>query len=400
MDERRYRVLLVSTHPVQYAAPVFRQMAQHPRLEILLAYCSLQGAEPGIDPEFGVPIAWDVPLLTGYPWVHVPNRSLRPGLGRFFGLLNPGLWRLVRAGGFDAVVAYTGYRYASFWIAAAAAKLHRKALLFGTDAHELRPRDRREWKSGFKRWFWPRLFRLADVVIVPSSRSVALMRSLGVPAERVMLTPYTVNNDWWAKQAERVDRAAVRREWGVPEFAPVVLFCAKLQRWKRPQDVLGAFAKADRSEAHLVYAGEGPLRADLQAQANTLGVAERVHFLGFANQSQLPAVYRASDLLVLPSEYEPFGVVVNEAMLCGCAVAVSDRVGAGYDLVRMGETGFVFPCGDVDALAGILRENLPARERLQQMGEAARKRLESWSPRESIEALAQAIERAVQLSRN
>jgi glycosyltransferase involved in cell wall biosynthesis len=114
----------------------------------------------------------------------------------------------------------------------------------------------------------------------------------------------------------------------------------------------------------------------------------------------LPAVYRASDLLVLPSEYEPFGVVVNEAMLCGCAVSVSDRVGAGYDLVRMGETGFVFPCSDVDALARILRENLPARERLQQMGKAARKRLETWSPRESIEALAQAIERAVQLSRN
>jgi glycosyltransferase involved in cell wall biosynthesis len=209
-----------------------------------------------------------------------------------------------------------------------------------------------------------------------------------------------VHNNWWLKRAGEVDRVAVRHQWRVPECAPAVLFCAKLQRWKRPQDVLRAFARANVPDAYLVYAGEGPMRHELQAQAATLGVAERVRFLGFANQSQLPAVYRASDLLVLPSEYEPFGVVVNEAMLCGCAVAVSDRVGAGYDLVRPGETGFIFPCGDTDALAQIFRETLPAPARLQQIGAAARRRLESWSPRENIEAMAQAIERAMGFAQN
>ena len=65
-----------------------------------------------------------------------------------------------------------------------------------------------------------------------------------------------------------------------------------------------------------------------------MGVADRVRFLGFVNQSGLPAVYAASDVLVLPSSYEPFGVVVNEAMLCGCAAIASDRVGARFDLVK------------------------------------------------------------------
>src|SRR5262249_31333957 len=210
-----------------------------------------------------------------------------------------------------------------------------------------------EWKPLVKRWLWPWLFRLADVVIVPSSRGVALIRSLGIPVSRVMLTPYVVNNDWWIEQSECVDRAAVRRDWGVVKWAPIVLFCAKLQPWKRPQDVLRAFAKANVLGAHLVYAGEGPQRQELETEAKALGVAERVRFLGFTNQLQLPAVYRASDLLVLPSQYEPFGVVVNEAMLCRCPVAVSDRVGAGYDLVHPSQNGFIFPCGDVDALAGI-----------------------------------------------
>jgi len=391
-------VVFVCSHPVQYMAQLFRGMAQHPKLDIMVAYCSLQGADRGVDPEFGIELAWDVPLLDGYPWVLIQNRSLRPGLGRFWGLVNPGLWKLVRTGEFDAVVIFTGYVYATFWIGATAAKRNRKALLLASDAHELRSRGQQAWKARFKKWLWPRLFRLADIVIVPSSRSVQLMRSLGIPPERVVLTPYAVHNDWWLERAGEIDRAAVRRQWRVPECAPAVLFCAKLQPWKRPQDVLRAFARANVPDAYLVYAGEGPMRPELQAEAATLGVAERVRFLGFANQSQLPAVYRASDLLVLPSEYEPFGVVVNEAMLCGCAVAVSDRVGAGHDLVRPGETGFIFPCGDTDALAQIFREALPARARLQQIGAAARRRLESWSPRENIEAMVQAIERARQFA--
>jgi hypothetical protein len=189
VGQRKYKVLLISSHPVQYASPLFRQMAQHPRLDIQVAYCSLQGAEAGVDPEFGVEVKWDIPLLEGYPWVHVPNRSPRPGLGRFFGLINPGLWKLVTRGDYDAVVLYTGYLYASFWIAVAAAKLRRVPILFGTDAVDLVPLDGQKWKVGVKRFLWPRLFRLASVVNVPSTGSVALMKSLGIPDERLVLTP-------------------------------------------------------------------------------------------------------------------------------------------------------------------------------------------------------------------
>src|SRR5690242_11454195 len=63
MPKDRYRVLFVATHPVQYQSPIFRRMAEHPRLHIQVAYCSLQGAEARIDPEFGVEVKWDVPLL-------------------------------------------------------------------------------------------------------------------------------------------------------------------------------------------------------------------------------------------------------------------------------------------------------------------------------------------------
>jgi glycosyltransferase involved in cell wall biosynthesis len=398
---RPLRVLLVASHPVQYASPLFRLYAQDPRLEILVAYCSLQGAEAQVDSDFGVEVKWDVPLLEGYPWVVLKSRLWRPRLGSFFGLFNPGIWSLIRRGNFDAVVFLTGYVYATFWMGMAAAKVSGVAVLFGTDAHDLAPRDNKSWRRWVKELTLPRLFRLADVVILPSSGGAALIRSLGIPEERVVMTPYCVDNDWWIAESKRADREAVRRSWGVPTEAPVVLFCAKLQVWKRPHDVLRAFAQADSPNAYLVFCGDGALRSALESEAKTLGIGDRVRFLGFVNQSGLPGTYTASDILVLASEYEPFGVVVNEAMLCGCPVIVSDRVGARFDLVREGETGFVFPMGDIGALSALLREVSHSPERIRRMGYAAREQMASWSPRQNLDALVMALDRAVQLqSRN
>ena len=392
--------MFVSSHPVQYLSPILQRLVNHSTLDVQTAYCGLQGAQSTVDPDFGIEVKWDIPLLEGYPWVQVPNRSWRPGLGRFWGLFNLGLWSLIRKGGFDAVVIFTGYRCASFWIALAAAKFSGKAVLFGTDATELDARDGKKWKSTFKRWFWPLLFRMADVITMSSTRGAVMMRDLGLPADRIVMTPYVVDNDWWSERAARVDRAAVRRAWGVPDEAPVVLFCGKLQPWKRPQDLLYAFAASGVPEAYLVFAGAGPLRHVIKSDAQSLGVDGRVRFIGFANQTQLPEIYRAADLLVLPSEYEPFGLVVNEAMVCGCPVVVSDRVGSRDDLVAPGKTGFVFPVGNVDALADILRRALSAPTELREMGDAARRRMLTWAPGDNINAVAVAIARACDLLGN
>jgi glycosyltransferase involved in cell wall biosynthesis len=392
MSERRYRVLAIASHPVQYAAPIFRLMARHPRLDFHVAYCSLRGAEAGHDPEFGRSVKWDIPLLDGYAWTHEPNRG--SGSESFFGLYNPALWKVIREGRFDAVLCYTGYLRASFWISYFAAKLSRTAFLFGTDSTGLTSRDGRTWKRAFKRLAWPWLFGLADQVIVPSSATRDLILSLGISCDRITLTPYVVDNEWWFEQSAAVDRSAVRASWGAEPEDVVVLFCAKLQAWKRPFDVLRAFAKSDRPTARLVFAGDGPLHAQLAAEASALGIASRVRFLGFVNQTQLPAIYTSADVMVLPSEYEPFAVVVNEAMCCGCPVIVSDRVGAGQDLIAPICPEFIFPVGDLDALAALLSGIPGDRPLLQRIRELGLAHLQTWSPQRNVAATVDAIELA------
>ena len=397
MPESRYRTLVICSHPVQYMSPLLRRMAQHSQIDLQVAYCSLRGVHSVYDPDFATAVQWDVPLLDGYNWVEIPN--IGTGAESFLGLCNPGLWRLIRRNNFDAVFCHTGYLKASFWIAFLAARLSGSFFLFGTDANSLAPRDSQSWKVTLKKALWPRLFALADQIIVPSSRTRDLMRSLGFAEDRITLTPYCVDNDWWAAQSARVDRAVMRSSWKVAPDSTVVLFCAKLQPWKRPGDLLEAFAAAGILRAFLVFAGEGPLRETLYQRAIDLGIADRVRFLGFVNQSQLPAVYKSADLMVLPSEYEPFAVVVNEASCCGCPVAASDRVGATTDLIAPVNPDFVFPYGDVPALTELLRRALSDPTELARRGQDAIRWMQSWSALENITGVLEAVERALSRAR-
>lgn len=396
----RMRVLLLCSHPTQYGSPMWRHLSKHPDLDVLVAYCGMQGAQTHVDPGFGVELAWDVPLLDDYSWVQIPNISpLSFKSSSFLGFINPGIWKLIRTGQFDAVAIFTGYMCVTFWIAIAAAKISGIPVMYGADATTLFPIDGRTWKIRVKKWLWPRLFRMADVVFAPSSGTAALMRSLNIPDGRIQLMPYVVDNDWWLEKAMNVDRRGVRSKWNVPENASVVLFCAKLQPWKRPADVLRAFHRAEIPNAYLVFAGEGPLRKELEREAQQLGIAENVRFLGFVNQSGLPAVYVSSDVMVLPSGYEPFGLVVNEAMLCGCGVIVSDRVGARFDLIKDGETGSIYPCGDIGRLAQCLQEALCEPSALQIQRNAAREHIAGWSPEVYVQNFIHAVSQA-QVSRS
>ena len=123
-----------------------------------------------------------------------------------------------------------------------------------------------------------------------------------------------------------------------------------------------------------------------------------VTFAGFLNQSEIPKAYVAADCLVLPSDSgETWGLVVNEAMACGIPAIVSDHVGCGPDLVIEGETGGVFPLGDIDALAHKIAHFASDADRLKAMGKEAQRRVMTYySVDRAVEGTLAAIHAAVQ----
>lgn len=400
MPGRPYRVLILTTHVIPYASPNYRAFANDSRMETLVAYCSLQGAEPGMDPEFGVQVQWDVPLLDGYKWVQVPNRSLRPRLGRFWGVWNPGLWKLVRSGGFDAVVIYTGYMCASFWVTVLAAKSVGIPVLISTDSTALQSREGKRWKEWLKPFIVRRVYSFVDAIMAASEAAKRLALQLGVPEKRIRVIRCGVDKEAWLASNGKFDRAAVRAGWNVPANAPVILYCAKLQPWKRPLDLLEAFSKANLPYAYLVFAGEGPQRGELEARVRALGLTERVRVLGFVNASRLPDFYQAADLFVLPSAYDPCPLVVPEAMFSGLPVILSDAVLGRLEMIDSGKSGYLYPCGNVGSLAEILMNVFADAQRLHQLKEGVRRQMESWTKEELLDCWFGAVEAAVQLRRS
>jgi glycosyltransferase involved in cell wall biosynthesis len=370
---------LVANHPAQYASPQFRLYSNDPRLDVTVAYCSLAGAEESHDPDFGASFAWDVPLLDGYRWTLMSDRPPRTGLGRMSRSVNTSLWSMIRRDRFDLVISYIGYRSASAWTAIASAKLRRIPLVLTISAHEARSLDGRSWKIPLKRTLLPIIYGLADGVFASSTRAKSHVSHMGVQAP-----------SFFRERAGTANRVVKRRSWGIPEGALVALFVGKLTRWKRPGDLLDAIARLPNTWA--VMAGSGVLRGELERKALQLGVSQRVRFLGFVQQTEMPEVLQAADVLVLPSEYETWGMVVNEAFAVGSPAVVSSACGSAGDLVIDGRTGFTFAPGDVGSLAEALARLDRDRELLARLGAAARERLDSWGPEQNRDAVVRAAQ--------
>lgn len=185
-------------------------------------------------------------------------------------------------------------------------------------------------------------------------------------------------------RAEQVE--AVRRRFP----GPLLLFVGRLRYYKGVEHLIRAMAGIPR--ARLLIVGDGPMRRPWGELTTALGAADRVHFLGEVPDADLPALYHACDVFVLPASQrsEAFGTVLLEAMACGKPV-VTTELGTGTSWVnRHGETGLVVPPADPDALAEAIRALLADADARRRMGEAARRRVEEEF---TLERMAAGVER-------
>jgi glycosyltransferase involved in cell wall biosynthesis len=352
------RLGIVLSHPTQYYSPWFRWLHTHTALEFRVFYLWDFGVASRRDPEFGVPLAWDVDLLSGYESEFVPNRAAHPGTDRFGGLRNPALPGRLAAWRPDAVLFF-GYRYASHLRAIASCRRRRVPLIFRGDSHLLGQPPLR----ASKRLLLRLLYRQFAAVTYVGAANRAYFEAFGVPPVRLHFAPHAVDHQLFDPHTVAHQEAA-RRLRAALGFAPerrVVLFAGKLLARKQPRALLEAFLAAPRPGVTLLFVGDGEDRAALEARAGTAGGAD-VRFLPFANQSEMPARYLLADLFVLPSlgGSETWGLAVNEAMHMGVPCLVSDVVGCQHDLVTDGETGWVFRAGDSAQLAAKLTASLEA----------------------------------------
>ncbi len=388
-----YRLAVVNSHPIQYFAPLYRMIETSPDIDITVYYCSREGLDRGhINPGFGREIVWDVPLLEGYRYKFLANLWGDRGVKGFLSLVNPGIISETRRGHFDAIILH-GHNFATNLLALIAAKLAGTRVFIRSETHLLL--HRRGLKRLLRKSVMTMFYKLCDACLYIGTLNRAFYRAHGVPEHKLFAVPYTVDNDFFITQAGQwaAAREAIRSEIGVPHSHPAILYASKLTPRKRPWDLLKAYARirAGGTAAALVYVGDGSERAGLAAYAGQRGIPD-VHFVGFKNQSELPKYYAAADVFVLPSENEPWGVVINEVMCAGVPVIATREVGAAADLVIDGETGHLYDCGDVAGLARALEAILTRPDVRQRMRLAALETIRGWNYDLSVAGIRAALQ--------
>ena len=375
------RLAIITTHPIQYYAPVFELLTQRKNIEIKVFYTWGSDARQKYDPGFGKNINWDIPLLDGYNYEWVNNTSHQPGSHHFKGIINPDLIEQINNYRPDAVLVF-GWAYDSHLKVLRHFK-NKLPVYFRGDSTLL------DQQSGFKallrsvflRW----VYSYVNHAFYVGTNNKAYFKNYGLSENELSFAPHAVDNDRFAQnRADEVSQ--LKLSLGIHETDIVILFAAKLEEKKSPQLLLEVFLKLQVNNTHLLIVGDGILQSALKAKA---AGNSNVHFLNFQNQTYMPVVYQACDLFCLPSKgpNETWGLAINEAMACGKAILASNKCGCAIDLVNE-NNGLIFNTNEPGALFKALKDLLTSKSKLAKQGSFSKQKIQAWN----FTSFAQAIE--------
>lgn len=392
-EERKLNLAVLTTHPIQFQAPLFQRMEADPGISPHVYFCWDFGVTEKFDEGFGKKIKWDIPLLEGYQYSFLRNYALRETSASFFGCVNPGIVSELRKGRYDAILIL-GWQVFTMVVGLFTAFLFKIPVLMRGENPLNQELLKPKWKLFLKRIILPPLFKRISYFLYISEENKEFYRYHGVPDEKLFFMPYAVDNERLIKTAEmlRPQREALRKKLlGINDARPVILFVGKLIEKKRPMDLLQAYERLvvnePQSKTELVFVGDGPLRDTLEKYAEAKKM-DRVHFPGFKNQTEVPEYYAIADLYVQASDVgDTAPLTVNEAMCFSLPIIISSRVGTCRDRVEEGENGFVFPFADISKLYEKISEVVSSPTQIKKLGGHSLEMIKKCSYEEDLATL-------------
>ena len=383
------KLAIITTHPIQYYAPLFKMLTKRGVISIKVFYTwsqSKQGAK--FDPGFGKNIQWDIPLLEGYDYTFVNNIATKPGTHHFRGIINPTLNAEVEKWQPDALLII-GWSFQSHL--KCMRYFHNKIPIFFRGDSTLLA-ERLGLKLLIRTIFLKWVYRHIDIALYVGTNNKLYFLRHGVKEKQLVFAPHAVENERFFDNDNIYSKKSL--EWryslGIKNIDVVFLYAGKLEYKKNPSLLIRAFIQIQPPKIHLIILGNGPLEKRLK---NKYEGINNLHFIDFQNQSQMPVVYRLGDVFVLPSKgpIETWGLSVNEAMACSRAIIVSDRCGCGVDLIENGVNGFVFKRSDEKDLIKKMNLILTNNDELLKMGNNSLQIIKQWS----FEKICDQIENAI-----
>lgn len=257
----------------------------------------------------------------------------------------------------------------------------RKAVTLESDSQDLA--SERDVKRFVKNFIYGLLFRLPAGFLPGGTRQSQYLARFGVGPSRRLVAQMTVDVTEIQSLASKVDRAEFRRSLGISESEFVVAFVGRLEPHKGVCEVLEAFRDERLSKnAKLLIAGSGSLDGRLQEACNLM---PNIRLLGQLGLERIVAVFASADLAIVPSKFEPWGLVVNEALACGLPVVATRAVGCVPDLIVHDENGFVIDSCDASLIADAVMKAKEVGARNGEMRRASLAKISNWTMERSAE---------------
>jgi len=377
------KLAVVTTHPIQYNAPLFRLIAERKKIDLRVFYTWSQSEGNDIyDPGFGIQKKWDIPLTEGYSFRFSENISATPGSHHHAGIDNPTLTAELLEYRPDAILVY-GWNFKSHL--RIIRNLGKKIpVFFRGDSTLLDLKLIPIYKRIAKKIILTNVYRHVSKALYTGLYNKAYFMNYGMDAEKLVFMPHAIDNERFGN-ARKEDVKQLRERLNIPPDHIVGLFAGKLEKKKNPLLLIRSFLQIYKPGQHLVMVGNGPLENEL----HQLCASEKnIHFLPFQNQSVMPAVYSMADFFILPSQgpEETWGLAVNEAMAAGKPVVVSDKCGCSIDLVK--DNGYVFESGNQKHLSDVLQVMYKkGKNELLNMGNISKQIIAQWSFEHCAEVL-------------
>lgn len=377
------KLAIITTHPIQYYAPVFKLLQEREKIEINVFYTWGTGAIQKFDPGFSKSISWDIPLLEGYPYEWVENTAADKGSHHFKGIINPDLIQQISSWQPHAILVY-GWAYKSHLKAIRYFK-NRIPVFFRGDSTLLNKQStlKNLLRSIFLKW----VYKQVDHAFYVGTNSKAYFKKYGLKEEQLTFAPHAIDNVRFMDNDE-TEALKLRTSLNIGKDDILILYAGKFEALKNINMLLNAFIAINNPYTHLLLVGNGVEELSLKNRAQQSSLSENIHFLDFQNQSYMPILYQAADLFCLPSLSETWGLAVNEAMACSKAVLVSDRVGAATDLVEQEYNGAIFKAQSLESLTGALHQLiLLGKKELMNRGANSKKIINNWTFQKQAEAI-------------
>ncbi len=202
---------------------------------------------------------------------------------------------------------------------------------------------------------WMLTYESTEVIVNSNYMKSELQRLFGLPFEKINVVPNGVNITNYSGIERDYD---FRRRYAM-DNEKIILFMGRLVYEKGVQYLIGAMPKIleHYHDAKLVIAGKGGMIDELRREAENLGISNKVYFAGYLKGKDVARMYKAADISVFPSTYEPFGIVALEAMLAEVPIVVSD-IGGLNEIVDHRQTGMKSYCGNSNSIADSILELL------------------------------------------